>query len=386
MKNTMPAPQPWVRRPTVAIGITLLLLMAVAGIDYITGPQLDVIILYFLPVTYAAWSLGRPGAFAAAVLATIPTLAEQLYLVNSGVASVRGATGEVVVPFLIYLFISEVVYRLSRSVTVERETAVRLQQSRDQIEMLYERVQHDVDVAGQLQQRILAVTPPDVPGCDFGVAVKYARAVGGDFVDIGMIDGRAFICIADISGKGVPAALFTALLKHLLTHAHNRGLSGSAVVEYVNSAMSLNMPSDAFLTLFYAEMDCQSSRVQYINAGHPAGLVYRASTKLTDEAGTTTTVLGICGADSYKAEVSEIVMEAGDVLVLYTDGATESKTLEGEFIGDDLIRQLVVRYADLSAQDMAERIASELLSRVDQNRADDIAILCVKSTLESGPH
>lgn len=378
MNNQMPKPQIWARWPLVAAGITLTLLAIVAAIDYVTGPKVDVTVLYFLPVTYAAWSLGRSGAFVAALVATVPTLAEQIKLINAGAQSGRGATGEVIVPFVTYLFVAEVVSRLSTSVTMEREMAANLQKSRDQIETLYERVNQDLDIARQLQQKILAVTPPSAPCCDFGVAVKYARAVGGDFADVGMLDDAAFVCVADISGKGMPAALFTALVKHLLDDAHRLGLRGSTVVEYINSAMTSNMPSDAFLTLFYAEMDGKSGAIHYTNAGHPPGLVFRATSGDIEEAGTTGTVLGIRSADSFKAQTSEILLELGDVLVLYTDGATESKTTEGEFLGDDLIRQLTAEYAHLEAQDMAERLSADLLSRVDESRADDIAIVCVK--------
>ena len=145
----------------------------------------------------------------------------------------------------------------------------------------------------------------------------------------------------------------------------------------MNAALCQVLPSDKFVTLFYAEIDPPTGSVEYVNAGHTDGLIYRANTGALETASATTGILGICD-DSEDTPSARLRLQAGDVLAVYSDGAVESRGIDGNRLGDEPIRRLVVRHAHMSAQEMAERIAAEIEAATIADGRDDLAILCVK--------
>jgi serine phosphatase RsbU (regulator of sigma subunit) len=357
--------------------IVAALIVLITTIDYVTGPELELSILYFIPITYAAWALGRKAAIATAILAEIPTYGDELYMLRTSHASTVAAVSTGAVRLLVYLFVAEVTFRLVRSVRQARRAAKELRKLNEELQSTYARLDEDVAAAGVLQSGVLSFSPPVVPGCDVGVKVRYAGRTGGDFADAGTVDGRLYVCIADISGHGTPAALFTTLLKHLLSEAHRLKLHGAAVVESVNGALCRTLPEDRFVTLFYAEIDTGNGLVEYVNAGHPEGLIYRSEAGEMETAGTTTTVLGVC--QTTQAIVSKSLrLGPRDVLTLYTDEAIEAKTADGGRIGEEYLRKLAEEHAGLGAHDMADRICADLEAAAAGAPQDDLTILCVK--------
>jgi serine phosphatase RsbU (regulator of sigma subunit) len=351
------------RRGPAAAFVVAAILAFVAAFDYLTGPSLNLSVAYFLPIIYTAWAFGRNLALLVAVVAEIPTYLDQLSLVEAGLQSAAVATSTIAVRLLVYLFVAEVTARLVKS--------------NDELKKIYMWLEEDLKAAGALQESMLPFSPPSLPGCEIGACVRYAGRTGGDFADTGIIDRRGYVCIADISGKGTPAALFTTLLKHLIDDGHRRGLRGERLVAALNTALCRNLPPEKFITLFYAEINPDSGNVEYVNAGHLEGLVYRRESDELEMAGPTAPILGL-SEDSFPTTTATIALKPGDALVLYSDGATESKTLGGERLGDDLIRRLVIEHAHAGAQEMAESVCRAIEAEVDEAARDDLAIVTVK--------
>lgn len=369
----------WWRRPGAAAFITAVLVVSLVAVDYVTDPTIDLSITYFLPITYAAWVLGRRAAILTALIAEASAYSGQLELVAEGVEPMWVAVTNAVVRLLVFLFVAEVTTRLARSTEEARRAAGELARLNEDLHRTYQRLDDDVEAAGLLQESVLSFAPLDLPGCQVGTSVEYAGRIGGDFVDTGTLDGRVYACIADVSGKGLPAALFTTLLKHLITDAVGRGLRGGEAVNAVDSSLCRVLPPDRFVTLFYVEVDPASGELEYSNAGHPEGILYRASTGEADLLDPTDAILGFCDAP-LSLTTRTVRVAPGDVLVLFTDGATDAKRPGGERLGEEPIGRLVRQYAHLDAQAMAESITGDILTQTEQESRDDLAVICVKMT------
>ncbi|MBP7868827.1 MAG: serine/threonine-protein phosphatase, partial [Firmicutes bacterium] len=340
---------PW-SLPVVAV-----MLAAIWALDHFTAPLVDMSILYFLPVAYAAWSGGRPLATAVAAVALEPTYTDQALLLRTHVELPFVFAVNLVARFLVYLFVAEVTIRLTRYSGILEEDARRLDALNTELNFAQERsrtalsqLEEDLRMAGMLQESALAFRPPVLPGCRVGAAVRYARPVGGDYADAGIRDGRVYACVADISGKGIPAALFAVLLEHLVKDATARGLSPTDVVAEIDSAACQRFPPDRFVTLFYAEVEAATGRVEYVNAGHPEGLICRAGSGRIELAGRTCSLLGV---PELRAQIhsATVYLEDDDTLVIFTDGAIESETVTGGRLGDEPIRAMVRERAHLEA-------------------------------------
>jgi len=365
--------------PSTFVPVTALLLVSVWVVDYLTGPSIDLSIAYFLPIIYAAWVAGRNFALVAAVVSEVPTYIDQTMLIRTGAQSAEAGISTVIVRLLVYLFVAHVTSRLiARSVELQQESAQLISLSRE-LRKSYWQLEEDLRVAGVLQESVMSFLPPTVPGCDVGGGVRYSRPVGGDFADAGLRDGRVYVCVADISGKGVPAALFTALLKHLLLNAIRETKSLPDLISDLHSGLSERFPEDRFATLFYAEIDPRTGIVEYVNAGHLEGLVIGCRTGEVRLMGPTQPLLGLKGMPGGNTS-SRLQLELGDVLAVYTDGATESKTTTGERLGEAMVRSLLVENTHLGAQEMVDRVLTVIESRTEKNLRDDLTLVCAKRT------
>lgn len=369
----------WQKRPSVSVVMTLAILAIMALIDYLTGPRLNLDIAYFLPIIFAASTLGRGAAIAAAILSDVETVADQMFLVRVGEQSGSVSVINIILRLIVFVFVAELTYRLIRSASDARRAADELRKVNDELNVTYQRLNEDILTAGVLQSNVLEFDPPRTSGCEVGACLRMVDRIGGDFADAGFVDGMIFACVADIAGKGIPAALFSTLLKHLLIDAHRMGLRSGDVVTALNSGLSQTLPHERFVTLFYIEVDPVTGQADYVSAGHLDGLLFRSDTSNIEALPATGPILTLHGSEM-KFSVVPIQFDAGDTLVLYTDGATESKTPSGDQLGEEPIRQLTVTYASYPAQEMAERICDGIESAAAGAATDDLTVLCIKMT------
>ena len=245
------------------------------------------------------------------------------------------------------------------------------------------RLAEELAVASEIQLRLHPVTPPPVPGYDLVGMSFPCYEVGGDYYDfIEKRDGRFVIALGDVSGKGTGAALLMSSLHAAVRAQTTTRLSASEVVGEVNHYIYDNTPTNRYVTLFYSELDAHSHQLTYINAGHNPPLLARASGEVTrlDVGGFP---VGITPDGEYRE--GWVQMEPGDVLVIYSDGVTESLSEQDEEFGEARLIEVVQKNRGRTAAGLRDRIDEALTRFVGKAKTvDDLTLVIVKrNSLES---
>ena len=185
----------------------------------------------------------------------------------------------------------------------------------------------ELEEARVIQAGLLPAELPTVPGFDLAAYWQPAREVAGDLYDVFPVGETLALCIADVTGKGMPAALLMSSLQATLRGAASLGLAPGALIERVNRTMSAQIAAGRFVTLFYAVLDPARRVLRYVNAGHNPPMLLRAGGACeTLEIGGL--LIGVFPEARY--EEGEVTLHAGDRLLLYTDGITEAQNAEGD--------------------------------------------------------
>jgi phosphoserine phosphatase RsbU/P len=246
-----------------------------------------------------------------------------------------------------------------------------------EVQQEQKRLANELAVASEIQFRLHPETPPSIPSYDV-VGVSFpCYEVGGDYYDfIEKPDGRCVIALGDVSGKGTGAALLMSSI-HAAVRAHTRTrLSACEIVSEINQYIYDNTPSNRYVTLFYSELDPRSNQLTYINGGHNSPLLARASGEVTrlDIGGFP---VGITPFGDYREGWVEI--EPGDVMVVYSDGVTESLNEEGEEFGEARLIEIVQKHRGRSAAGLRDRIDEALTKFVGKASAvDDLTLVILK--------
>ena len=264
------------------------------------------------------------------------------------------------------------------SVAAIRVENARLVESRLQ----QERLERELQLAMEIQQRFQPTAPPLVSGYEFQGISFPCYEIGGDYYDfIPRPDGRMVITLGDVSGKGTAAALLMSSL-HAAIHAQT-GSHDSLVetISAVNKYLAENIPPNRFVTLFYAELDPESGTLSFLNAGHnPPLIVHAAGTVEQLAAGGLP--LGIRPNAEYREGRTQL--QLGDVLVIYSDGVTEAASPSGEEFGPTRLYEVVQRNVEASAAGIRDCIESALTKFSQGTQAaDDITLVIVKRQSET---
>lgn len=241
-----------------------------------------------------------------------------------------------------------------------------------------ERIKTELGVARRIVEDLLPRDFPLVPGWQFAARYLPAQEVGGDIYSvIPLEDGRLGLFMGDVSGKGIPAALYMAVVRGLLQAEAQRSPSPRRVLGYINRRISEVGEGSMFVTAVYGVLSPKNGELQYVRAGHEPPLLYhlqkRASTILEGEG----TALGL-GA-SFVLQERRVSLQRGDLLVFYTDGVTEASNRRGEFFGRERLKAVVEK----NHRFLPERLCDNILREIDAFRGkaeqqDDIALLVVK--------
>jgi sigma-B regulation protein RsbU (phosphoserine phosphatase) len=241
-------------------------------------------------------------------------------------------------------------------------------------------IRHELDVARSIQQSILPQAFPafaERSDVDIFAEMIPAREVGGDFYDFFLIDDEqlAFV-VGDVSGKGVPAALFMAVSRTLLKSIAMQGVAPGECLRRVNRALCLDNSSEMFVTILYGILHTRSGMVEYSNGGHNPPYVLRHDGGVEPLPGTGGLVLGALPDVQYAAKTMQL--GAGDGLFLYTDGVTEAMDASGTLFGD---RRLAVWLAQVGAvaPEQVVRAVVDEVKRYAGNvvQSDDMTALAV---------
>lgn len=240
-----------------------------------------------------------------------------------------------------------------------------------------ERMERELELATEIQQRFQPSGPPEIEGYEFQGISFSCYEIGGDYYDfVPKPDGKMLIALGDVSGKGTAAALLMSSL-HAAIHAQVSAKSSlDQTIVSVNEYLAANTPGNRFVTLFAAELDPPSGKLQYINAGHNPPIVGRANGTIEqlDSGGLP---LGIMAGAEYEA--GEIQLEKGDVLVVYSDGVTEAVNLNDDEYGMENLSDVISKNLTSSASGIRDKVESGLSAFTETAPAnDDITLVIVK--------
>jgi sigma-B regulation protein RsbU (phosphoserine phosphatase) len=258
--------------------------------------------------------------------------------------------------------------------------AVAIQRARQARELLdRRRLEKELAIAREIQASFLPKRAPEVPGFDLAGATQPHDEVGGDYFDfIRVSDTRLGIAIADVSGKGIPAALIMAGFRMSLLAEIRNEFTMRAVMRKVNSLLHESTERDKFVTFFYGMLDWKNRVLSFSNAGHNPPLLLRADGRAQYllEGGV---ALGVLPDARY--EERPLALAPGDVLVLYTDGISEAESPAGEQFGTGRLERAVQRLAGASAS--AYEILKGLVDEVtawagERGAGDDLTVVVVK--------
>jgi serine phosphatase RsbU (regulator of sigma subunit) len=240
-----------------------------------------------------------------------------------------------------------------------------------------ERVEQELEVARSIQQASLPKEVPALEGWEISPFYQPAREVGGDFYDFHPLsEGRLGAVVGDATGKGVPAALVMSTACGMLQLAAQALDSSSPgeVLERVNETLLARIPANMFVTCFYAVLEPESGRLTYANAGHDLPYVWHSGE--CEELRARGMPLGLMPKMSY--EEKEIVLEAGDAALFYSDGLVEAHDPEGKMFGFPRLRALVAERVE--ERSLVDLLLDELYSFVGEGweQEDDITLLTLQ--------
>jgi sigma-B regulation protein RsbU (phosphoserine phosphatase) len=233
----------------------------------------------------------------------------------------------------------------------------------------------DLEIARQIQFGLLPFEPFERGGTAVYAAMRPANTVGGDYFDIIELgEGRIAIAIADVAGKGIPAALLMALLQGSLRTLLSAGLRGPELVRTLNVHLHANIPSNRLITLFYAEYDPGTGALRYVNGGHNAPFVLRSSG--VERLPATGMALGIVPDAAFEAR--ETTLAPGERLFLFTDGITEAFDPQDREYGEDRLQSWLVGHPDLTPPGLIESVRDDVLAFCGTARPrDDMTMMVV---------
>lgn len=235
--------------------------------------------------------------------------------------------------------------------------------------------QTDLDDATVIQRRLLPAEIPQRPGFDIAGSWTPAKAVGGDYYDVLELgNARLGLCIGDVVGKGVPAALLMANLQAAVKAFATTVLSPSELAERVNRIIGSNINPGKFITFFYGTLDARAKTFTFTNAGHnPPLLVHADGTAETLATGGP--VLGIF--ESYDYEQGQVGLRRGDRLVLFTDGVTELWNRDDVEFGEERLLELLRDYRTLDASGLRDLIVETVTDFSHGDFHDDLTLVVV---------
>lgn len=259
------------------------------------------------------------------------------------------------------------------------QAAIAVENARMHSEILkQERAKQDLKIAHEIQQSILPDLAQMTYGIDIAARSLPARDVGGDFYDVIALDSfRVGILIGDVSGKGVPAALYMVRALSEFRFLAPKAENPAALITHLNKTLSNNTPFGMFVTLLYMVVDLSIKKLTFVSAGHHPILRYNTDTKkVAPLANTGGPPAGL--ADTSRYQQTLVPLTAGDVLITYTDGVTEGRNPAKEEYGLKRLEQAILRGAS-NASAYTKTILEDLKKFTqDADPHDDITVMAVR--------
>ncbi len=240
---------------------------------------------------------------------------------------------------------------------------------------------NEMSIAREVQVKLFPQRMPPLVTLDYAGSCDQARTIGGDYYDyLDMGKGRVGFALADISGKGIFAALLMANLQANLRGQYALALSESdglgILMRSVNRLFFESVTPGLYATMFIADYSDQGCRLRYVNCGHNPPLLLRGS-GACEKLEATATVVGL--VDEWECTVGEVTLAPGDILVVYSDGVTEASSDEGEFFGEARLEATLRQHAHLPAGELTRKIAATVHTFSGKEQEDDLTLLVAKA-------
>lgn len=314
-------------------------------------------------------------------------LAVSLLLLAGGYAAFAGGSwlfdAQSQILLLSPVFISLLSGTLIRADEKRRRAQAQLQESREAAA----RVDGELDAARRIQMGMLpdpAAVLADEPRAEAAALLESARAVGGDYYDISLLDAEhLYFAIGDVSGKGVPASLFMAISKTLTGIVARRQLPLGEAVQLLERELSRENPSYLFVTAFIAILDLRDGTLQYVCAGHDAPCLRRGNELLRID---TEAIAGppLCALGDYPYEAGEMRLQAGDLLCLFTDGVSEARhvdALYGRARLEATLAEIDISHLPTAVNRLRDHVRA---FEAGEAPADDLTLLLLRWTGKNG--
>ena len=242
-----------------------------------------------------------------------------------------------------------------------------------------ERISQELELASSIQKQILPKGFERIKGMDIATHFSPAKEIGGDYYDLSLKNNNLSVTIADVSGKGVPAAFLMALSRSMLkTINYVSNYTPAEELDLFNKIVYPDITEDMFITVMNAEYNLDTSLFTYSSAGHNPLVIYKKENDTIELYGTKGVAIGFIEDYNYKENSFEV--KSGDIIVFYTDGIIECENRDRELFGTQRLIDIVYKNKNLSAKELKEKILEGIENfREDYEQNDDITFVILKS-------
>ncbi len=240
------------------------------------------------------------------------------------------------------------------------------------------RLERELQVARDVQSNLIPRRTPELPGWDFAALWHPARQVSGDFFDfIPLQQEKVGIVIADVTDKGMPAALFMAHARSIIRASVAGPFPPAEAIASANHVICTDPTEGMFVSLFYAQLEPQNGGLTYVNGGHNPPLYYRSASNDLIELPRTGFPLGIANGSDYEQGFTQF--QKGDFLLMYTDGATEAMNKKYDLFGKERLCQILIKNKSATALEIQSAISNAISNFIGSTEpSDDITLVVLK--------
>ncbi len=250
-----------------------------------------------------------------------------------------------------------------------------------------QRIKRELQVAQEIQQMLLPDDFPNVLGYDIASYYQAAKEVGGDLFDFVDVDDQGIgICVADVSGKGVPGSMVMTMIRTALRLEARGNKDAADVLSRVNSFVTDDIRKGMFVTAFYVILDSRERMITFASAGHNPMILYRGKSRETYYLNPSGFPVGITLPDItlFRSKIAsdKIRLHPEDILVVYTDGITEAMNSKRELYGEERFLASIRRHGELDVAEFVKRVKEDILDfsgGYEQN--DDITLVAIKENM-----
>ncbi len=237
-------------------------------------------------------------------------------------------------------------------------------------------IRTEMEIAANVQQTLLGTSIPNVKGLDIGALSIPAKHMNGDYYHFVHDDGQFLnVAIADVIGKGIPAALCMSMIKYAMDSLPETRSAPNIVLESLNRVVEQNVDPSMFISMFYGIYDLNVHSFYFSSAGHEPGYFYEKNADQFSEINAKGLLLGIDKKTKYSQYKKEVL--PGDMMILMSDGVTESRTENG-FIEKEALMNYIKQYLHLSAQEIVNHVYKDLEKLQNFHLRDDFTMIILR--------